>query len=115
MIGGGWRAGLEPVHAHTRPLRMSLAGNLAAAQAVVPALGDLHVVRSWAAINIDIDSGPVLGEHPALPGWFDAVTSNGFTLGPVMGRITACLVAGAAPGRDITAFSAARFGPVRTS
>jgi glycine/D-amino acid oxidase-like deaminating enzyme/bacterioferritin-associated ferredoxin len=115
VIGGGWTAGLDPVHAHPRPLRASLAGNLAAAQAVVPALGGLHVVRSWAAMNIDIDGGPVLGENPALPGWFDAVTSNGFTLGPVMGRITARLVAGAASGRDIAAFSAARFGPVRTS
>ncbi len=109
VIGGGWTAGLDPVHFHPRPRRSSIEGNLWAARSVVPALGRLHVVRSWAAMNIDIDGGPILGEHPGQPGWFDAVTSNGFTLGPVMGEITARLVCGADPGRDIAAFSVARF------
>jgi glycine/D-amino acid oxidase-like deaminating enzyme len=110
LVGGGWSAGLDPVHGHPRPLLASLEGNLWVAQHVVPALRKLHVVRSWAAMNIDIDGAPILGEHPAVPGFFNAVTSNGFTLGPIVGQVTAALVCGRDPGRDLSAFSMSRFG-----
>ncbi|MCX8995959.1 FAD-dependent oxidoreductase [Rhizobiaceae bacterium BDR2-2] len=109
LIGGGWTAGLDPVHSHPRPLFSSIEGNLWVAQHVVPGLRKLHVIRSWAAMNINIDGAPILGEHPAMPGFFNAVTSNGYTLGPIVGRITACLVAGRDPGRDLSAFSISRF------
>jgi glycine/D-amino acid oxidase-like deaminating enzyme len=110
IIGGGWTAGLDPVRQHPRPLRASLEGNLWVAQHVVPALRKLHVIRSWAAMNINIDGAPILGEHPALPGFFTCVTSNGYTLGPIMGETTAALVLGRDPGRDVAPFSIARFG-----
>lgn len=80
LIGGGWTAGLDPIHSHPRPLFSSLEGNLWVAQHVVPGLRKLHVIRSWAAMNINIDGAPILGEHPAMPGFFNAVTSNGYTL-----------------------------------
>jgi glycine/D-amino acid oxidase-like deaminating enzyme len=110
IIGGGWTAGLDPVHGHPRPLRTSLEGNLWVAQHVLPALRKLHVLRSWAAINIDIDGAPLLGEHPAMPGFFNAVTSNGYTLGPIMGQLTAELILRGHADRDLSAFSVARFG-----
>jgi glycine/D-amino acid oxidase-like deaminating enzyme len=109
LIGGGWTAGLDPVHRHPRPLRTSLEGNLWVAQRVVPALRKLHVLRSWAAMNINIDGAPLLGEDPAMPGFFHAVTSNGYTLGPLVGRITADLVLGGATDRDVQPFSITRF------
>jgi glycine/D-amino acid oxidase-like deaminating enzyme len=109
LIGGGWTAGLDPVHRHPRPLRRSLEGNLWAARHVLPALGSAHVVRSWAAMNIDIDGAPILGEHPAIPGFFNAVTSNGYTLAPIVGRITADLIMHAETDRDVAAFSVTRF------
>ncbi len=109
IIGGGWTAGLDPVHGHPRPLLASLAGNLWVAQRVVPCLDRLHVVRSWAAMNIDIDGAPILGEDPRVPGLFHAVTSNGYTLGPIVGRITADLVDRGATDRDVSGFSIARF------
>ncbi len=109
IIGGGWTAGLDPVHGHPRPLLSSLAGNLWVAQRVMPGLDRLHVVRSWAAMNIDIDGAPILGEDPRVPGLFHAVTSNGYTLGPLVGRITADLVDRGATDRDVRAFSVARF------
>ena len=109
IIGGGWTAGLDPVHSHPRPLFSSLEGNLWVAQHVVPGLRKLHVIRSWAAMNINIDGAPILGEHPAMPGFFNAVTSNGYTLGPIVGQITAMLVSGRDPGRDLTPFSISRF------
>lgn len=110
IIGGGWTAGLDPVLQHPRPLRASLEGNLWVAQHVVPALRKLHVIRSWAAMNINIDGAPILGEHPAVPGFFTCVTSNGYTLGPVMGETTASLVLERDPGREIAPFSISRFG-----
>lgn len=109
LIGGGWTAGLDPVHNHPRPIFSSLEGNLWVAQHVVPGLRKLHVIRSWAAMNINIDGAPILGEHPAVPGFFNAVTSNGYTLGPLVGQLTAELVRGRDPGRDLSAFSISRF------
>ena len=109
LIGGGWTAGLDPVHGHPRPLMASLEGNLWVAQRVVPGLKKLHVVRSWAAMNINIDGAPILGQDPRLPGLFHAVTSNGYTLGPLVGRITADLVSRGATDRDVSGFSIARF------
>lgn len=109
IIGGGWTAGLDPVHQHPRPLLSSLEGNLWVAQHVVPALRKLHVIRSWAAMNINIDGAPVLGEHPSRPGYFSAVTSNGYTLGPIVGQLTAQLVLGRESGRALQPFSITRF------
>jgi glycine/D-amino acid oxidase-like deaminating enzyme len=109
IIGGGWTAGLDPVHGAPRPLRASLEGNLWIAQHVLPALRRLHVVRSWAAMNIDIDGAPILGEDPRMPGLFHAVTSNGYTLGPIMGRMTADLIRHGRTDRDVAAFSIGRF------
>ena len=87
----------------------SLAGNLWVAQRVVPCLDRLHVVRSWAATNIDIDGAPILGKDPRAPGLFHAVASNGYTLASLVGRITADLVDRGATDRDVRAFSVARF------
>jgi glycine/D-amino acid oxidase-like deaminating enzyme len=114
IIGGGWTAGLDPVHQHPRPLLSSLEGNLWVAQHVVPALRKLHVIRSWAAMNINIDGAPILGEHPSQPGYFSAVTSNGYTLGPIVGQLTAELVLGRETGRALQPFSITRFAKGRS-
>jgi glycine/D-amino acid oxidase-like deaminating enzyme len=52
------------------------------------------VVRSWTGINPQVDRAPLLGEAPGLPGFFNAITANGYTLGPVAGQITAAAVLG---------------------
>jgi glycine/D-amino acid oxidase-like deaminating enzyme len=109
VIGGGWTAGLDPVRQHPRPSRASLEGNLWVAQHVLPALRKLRVLRSWGAINIDIDGAPIIGEHPAATGFFNAVTSNGYTLGPIMGKTTAELILTGKANRDISAFGVERF------
>jgi glycine/D-amino acid oxidase-like deaminating enzyme len=109
IIGGGWTAGLDPVRGHPRPLRESIEGNLWVAQHVVPDLRKLHVLRSWAAMNINIDGAPIIGEHPSVPGFFNAVTSNGYTLGPILGRLTAHLIVEGDAGCDVTPFSINRF------
>ncbi|WP_417803777.1 FAD-dependent oxidoreductase [Thalassospira lucentensis] len=109
IIGGGWTAGLDPVHQHPRPSLDSLEGNLWIAQRVVPALRKVNVIRSWAAMNIDIDGAPILGEHPDQPGFFNAVTSNGYTLGPIVGQLTASLITGHSSISGIEPFTISRF------
>ena len=109
IIGGGWTAGLDTVHQHPRPLRSSIEGNLWIAQHVIPDLRKIMVLRSWAAMNINIDGAPIVGEHPSIPGFYNAVTSNGYTLGPMMGRLTANLILNKDAGRDIQPFRIERF------
>ena len=36
-------------------------------------------------MNVKIDRAPILGEAPGLPGFYNCVTSNGYTLAPVLG------------------------------
>jgi glycine/D-amino acid oxidase-like deaminating enzyme len=59
-------------------------------------LRSLNIVRTWTGINPAIDRAPILGKAPGLPGFFNAVSANGYTLGPIIGRITADAVRGEA-------------------
>ncbi len=89
LIGGGWFGGFDPETGRTRNLRRSIEGNLWVCGRALPALSGLHFIRSWTGVNTAIDRAPILGETPGLPGFFNAVSANGYTLGPVVGRITA--------------------------
>ena len=89
LIGGGWFGHFDPRDGRTRNLRENIQGNLWVAARVLPALRGLSIIRSWTGINPAIDRAPVLGEAPALPGFFNALTANGYTLGPICGRLTA--------------------------
>lgn len=115
IIGGGWPAGLSLHFGYQRPLLDSIEGNLWVAQHVLPALNQLRVLRSWAAININIDGAPILGEVPQRPGFYNAVTSNGFTLGPLVGQITADLITRGKSDWHLAPFSLARFDGQCTS
>ncbi len=110
IIGGGWRADLDPVTQRPAVLGDSFEGNLWTAQRVVPALGGVHVIRSWAAMNVASDGAPILGEAPGIPGFYNAVTVNGVTLGPIIGRLTAEMVRTGRTGSDLVPFTLARFG-----
>jgi hypothetical protein len=67
MIGGGWTAGLDQHQKLARALRSSVEGNLWVASRVVPALADLHAIRIWAGMNVNIDrcADPGRGAGPA--------------------------------------------------
>jgi len=110
IIGGGWRAGLDPDTHRPRVLRDSFEGNLWVANRVVPALRSVHVIRSWAALNVAIDGAPIMGEAPGVPGFFNAVTVNGVTLGPIIGRLTAEIMRTGRTGPEMAPFTLARFG-----
>jgi glycine/D-amino acid oxidase-like deaminating enzyme len=90
IIGGAWTAETSPA-GQSRVLAESLEGNLWVAAHTVPRLSDLHVLRSWAAMNVDIDGAPLLGRLPGQPRVVVAATANGYTLGPIMGREAAAM------------------------
>jgi len=108
LLGGAWPGAHDPASGATRNRRDSIEGNLWVAGHVVPAVAGLAVLRAWTGMNVHIDRAPILGQAPGCPGLFAAVTSSGYTLGPVAGRMTADAVL----GRDAVAhdFSIARFG-----
>ncbi|MBM3537365.1 MAG: FAD-dependent oxidoreductase [Alphaproteobacteria bacterium] len=110
IIGGGWTAAADPATGLPCILRRSLEGNLWVARRVIPALDGYQVLRSWAAMNVNLDGAPLIGEVPGVPGFFNAVTSNGYTLGPLVGQLTADLIAGRPARFDLRPFSIERFG-----
>jgi len=89
LVGGGWFGGFDAAKGLSHTLRRSIEGNLWVCARVLPVLRGLRIVRAWTGINPAIDRAPILGEAPGLPGLFNTVTANGYTLGPVVGRITA--------------------------
>src|SRR6266851_3334879 len=110
MIGGGWTAGLDEGQKLSRALRSSVEGNLWVASRVVPALADLHAIRIWAGMNVNIDRAPILGEVPGLPGFYNCVSSNGYTLAPVLARLTAEMMSGRQTSLPVEPYSLRRFG-----
>ena len=110
IIGGGWPAGYNFERDRAVTLRESIEGNLWAAQQVIPVVGMLQMIRSWAAVGVMIDGAPIIGELPGNPGFFNAVGANGYTMGPIMGRIVAELIDTGQQIADIGPFSVERFG-----
>ncbi len=92
LIGGGWFGAFEPASGRTRPLRETIQANLWVGGHALPALRSLSMLRSWTGINPAIDRAPLLGEAPGLAGFYNAVTANGYTLGPVVGQMTAASI-----------------------
>jgi glycine/D-amino acid oxidase-like deaminating enzyme len=110
MIGGGWTAGLDEKQKLSRALRSSVEGNLWIAARAVPALADLHAIRIWAGMNVNIDRAPILGEVPGLPGFYNCVSSNGYTLAPVLSRLTVEMMTGRRTSLPVAPYLLSRFG-----
>ena len=88
----------------------SMLGNVALAARLVPSIGRLRVMRTWAGMNTTLDGlsllGPVPGaERVILAGPGDA----GYTLGPICGRTAACLAMGTTPPIDTGRLTPRRF------
>jgi glycine/D-amino acid oxidase-like deaminating enzyme/bacterioferritin-associated ferredoxin len=110
LIGGGWTAGLDEQQKLSRALRSSVEGNLWIASRIVPALAHLHAIRIWAGMNINIDRAPILGEVPGRPGFYNCVSSNGYTLAPVLSRLTVEMLSGRRTSLPVASFLLSRFG-----
>ena len=109
VIGGAWTACYSEHQNMNVTIRESIEGNLWTASQVLPELAGLHVLRSWAGMNVNIDGAPIIGEVPAAPGFFNAVTSNGYTLAPAIARLTADLVCRGRTDIDIDPYRLERF------
>ena len=109
IIGGGWTAAFHEGMRLNRAERASIEGGLWVARQVLPAVSGLHMVRCWAGMNVNIDGAPIIGGVPGLPGFYNAVTSNGYTLAPVTARLVADLIVHGRTDIDITPFRIDRF------
>ncbi|MEM9901216.1 MAG: FAD-dependent oxidoreductase [Pseudomonadota bacterium] len=108
IIGGAWPAVTGPA-GQAQVLPESIEGNLWVAGHTVPQVASLHVIRSWAAMNIDIDGAPLIGPVPGCDGVTVAATANGYTLGPLMGREAASAALSGRLRQDLSGFSINRF------
>ncbi|GAB4262801.1 MAG: FAD-binding oxidoreductase [Deferrisomatales bacterium] len=77
----------------------------------MPVLRDLRVVRQWAGhYGISPDAQPILGPIPEVEGYYLALgCGKGFMLSPMIGRLTAELLAGEETSLPIEALSVERF------
>ena len=111
VIGGGWPARIAGDEAFPTVEPSSLIGNVTLAQHVVPRIGHLRLLRSWAGINTTVDGRSVLGGIAKAPGVVFALPGDaGYTLGPLCARIAADLALGRRPTVDPAPYSPARFG-----
>lgn len=111
LIGGGWTAAFDPARRMNHAMRESIEGNAWVASHVLPALRGMHMVRAWAGMNIDIDGAPILGPVQGIPGFFNAVTSNGYTLAPIVSQLVTDLIMQRSPSLDVAPFLLDRFAP----
>ena len=110
IIGGGWSARFDAAMRMNQAERASIEGNLWVARHVLPALAGLNVLRCWAGMNVNIDGAPIVGEVPGVPGFFNAVTSNGYTLAPIVASLTTDLLVRGRTDTDIAPYRIERFG-----
>ena len=109
VIGGAWTAHFDETTGSSLTSRSSIEGNLWVAQRLIPAISSLHVLRSWAGIMATLDGAPLLSPVPGVPGFFCVVSNNGYTLGPLLGQLTAELITNGTAHRDVSPFSIERF------
>ena len=110
VIGGGWPArgrGLDHVPT-VEP--SSLLGNVSLAARLVPTIGHVHIIRTWAGMNTTIDGASVIGPLPACDRLVMAVPGDaGYTLGPLVAKLAAACILGTSDQSAIERYSPARF------
>ena len=79
---------------------------------LMPAVGDLHVLRFYAGLRPSTDDGiPIICRHPQLPGFVVASghEGDGIAYSPATGHSIASIITGSQPMIDLTPFSIERF------
>jgi len=87
IIGGGWTAGYSNLTKHIHSKKESFEGNAWIAKKVIPKLSNANILRTWAAMSVDVGGYPLLGEHPNMKNFYVVVSQNGYTLGPILGDL----------------------------
>ncbi|NGN67350.1 FAD-binding oxidoreductase [Streptomyces sp. A7024] len=82
------------------------------ARQVIPALAASRITRTRTANRpIPTDGFPSVGAVPSLPGYYEAVSHSGITLGPVLGRLLAEEIIGGKRDELLADFRPERFAP----
>ncbi len=111
MIGGGWQGQGSLADGRKDIDHDALIGNLRLAASIVPGLGALRIVRSWAGFEgVTPDLLPLFGRMPGHPHvYVTACCRGGFTQGLIFGRLMAELVTTGETSMPVAAFDPARF------
>ncbi len=106
LIGGGWPANIAPDGQTQVPDLACVRQNMQVACAVMPALRQVRLLRSWAAVSPQTgDLTCILGQLPAVRDFYVAVADHtGFTLAPLIGRAVAHLIIEGDPSVDVDDF-----------
>lgn len=119
LVGGGWpsRFARDGAAMNTQrraePVVENVTANLALAARLVPAIGSLHLLRSWTGITgITTDQMPLLGAVPEAPGFFVAAGGAAFTHGPTYARLVSELILDGRSSVSIDLYSPARFSHI---
>lgn len=119
LIGGGWPSRFQQtdsaLDADRRPeiVIQNIWGNLQLAARLIPALGSLHLMRTWTGTTgVTADQMPLLGEVPEAPGFYVAAGGAAFTHGPTYARLISESILSRRPSPAIELFSPARFSHV---
>ncbi|MFK7793251.1 MAG: NAD(P)/FAD-dependent oxidoreductase [Devosiaceae bacterium] len=110
VIGGGWAA-QDCGHDQPPAVRsQSFLGNVSLAAHLVPGIGNLRIIRTWAGMNTTTDGASILGRLPTCQRIIMAMPGDaGYTLGPLVGRLAGDIALGKTPNTDIARFSPSRF------
>lgn len=112
LIGGGWQ-GAGSIDDQRKDIDFDqLVHNLILANRIIPGLGPLHILRSWAGYEgVSPDSLPYLGRLPGFDNvYMAACARGGFTLGPLFGQLLGELMVKGRSSMPIEAFHPGRFG-----
>ena len=91
VVGGGWQGQGDLATNKKAPSYESMLGNAAIAIRVIPALGSLPIIRSWAGFDgRTVDQVPIMGQVPGFPDAYLATSCfGGYTIGPLLGKLIA--------------------------
>jgi len=113
VIGGGWKS-IGDADKNIKKIRYkSMEGNIQYACRVVPALKKLNLIRCWAGLEgRSPDFLPLLGQLNKFPGFYSACcTKGGQTLGPLLGRTIAEIIADGRTSFPMDGCDVNRFAP----
>lgn len=111
--GPGFRARRSRCGGEAGEARAELARLLhESARHVVPELGDSPIAQTRISDRpIPADGFPSVGALPSTPGYYEAVSHNGITLGPVIGRLLASEILSGRRAAMLADFRPERFPP----
>lgn len=110
VIGGGWSAQDRGALHVPAVAPSSLLGNVSLAAKLVPAIGHMRIIRTWAGMNTTIDGASVIGPLPANDRVVMAVPGDaGYTLGPLVAKLAASCILGQPDHSVIDRYTPARF------